>query len=132
MKIIKIMEKSERYIAFVFSHEIDDKDFSQQEARTTLNCNVIDILEFKIKFEEKEFYEKDLIEILEIINNNMDSYIGIYEQEVLYEQDIDIKKKCLNDFNKLKNNKIKNKFLDNFITLFELSINNNKNLYMLF
>ena len=126
------MKQPSRYIAFLFNESINDSNFAFSDSKPLVYStmkwyeNIINVIEF----EEKDFYNHDLPMVLDIINNYIESYIGIFEEEIIYEDEV--KADCLLEFNKFLIKYPNNRFLMPFINLFQIALDKHKNIYLFF
>ena len=124
----------------VFKNSVNDKEFSVADAIDLFygnnlgelgNFQQYDLVEQLIQFTEEDFYESDLEEILNIIDNYIKGMpLEISERNGLYNKEII--EKCFNQLLKYSKSNKSNKFINSVLVLFRYSIENNKNIYFFF
>lgn len=122
--------KADKFI-IVFDNTINDDDFGLSQAREYLN----NMEQFKNSIIQSFTEEKiiELHEVFEIINDINGSMIGIYEDEIIYSQEI--MKECVSNIKKYNDSLVdyqNQNLIIRIIEIFELAIKSNKNIYFLF
>lgn len=126
------MKQPSKYIAFLFNKTINDSKFAFSDSKHLVYSTMkgYEMINNVIEFEEKDFYNHDLLMVLDIINNYIESYIGIFEEAIIYKDEV--KTNCLIEFNNLLIKMPNNRFLIPFINLFQAALDKHKNIYLFF
>ncbi|WP_343748902.1 hypothetical protein [Fluviicola sp.] len=119
------------YPIVVFNNSIHDESFGLIKARSIFfSDDRKTFVENEIILSEEELLENSVVKILDIINEQNDSMIGMYEDDIIDSNEV--KQNCLIEIEDFCRNHVCSVKVLQLIDLLKWAIDQDKNVYFLF